>query len=112
MANTAIKLVGGLSAHDARAFAEEMWCKPEFLLGMQKYPKQTEFACYIKNIEGLKRAIPLRVPLGEIDHQPKTTAARLAALKERNRARYAATNEHPPDIRKDADAPLGDPELL
>jgi hypothetical protein len=112
MANTAIKLVGGVSAHDARAFAEEMWCKPEFLLGMQKYQKQTEFACYIKNIEGLKRAIPLRVPLGELDHQPKITAAKLASLKEANRARYGASYENPPEKPKDDHSPLGHPELL
>jgi hypothetical protein len=112
-ANTAVKLVGGLSAHDARAFADEMWCEPEFLLGMQKEDrKHTEFACYIKNVVGLKGAIPLRVPFGEIDRQPKMTDGRRASLIEQNRRRYGATNEHPPDKPKDDDSPLGDPELL
>ena len=81
---------------------------------MQKYQaeKETEFACYIKNIEGLKHAIPFRVPLGSYDDQPKITAAGLASLIERNRARYGATDERPPDKPKDDDSPLGDPELL
>ena len=112
--NTAIKLAGGVSAHDARALAEEMRCKPEFLLRMQKHQEkmETEFACYIKNIAGLNRAIPLHVPLLEMEHQPKMSAVRFAALIELNRARYGATYENPPDKPKDDDSPLGDPELL
>ena len=112
--NTSVKIAGGVSYDDARDFAKEMWCKPEFLLGMQKYQakKETEFACYIKNIETLNHAIPFRVPLGAYDDQRKITAAGLASLIERNRARYGATHEKPPEKPKDDDSPLGDPELL
>jgi hypothetical protein len=34
--STSIKAVGGLSALDARSFAREMRCEPEFLQGMRK----------------------------------------------------------------------------
>jgi hypothetical protein len=111
-ANTAVKLVGGISSQDARRFDEEMHCEPEFLLGMQKHHTHTEFACYIKNVEGLKRAIPLPVPFGRMDQQPEITAAGFAFLKAANRARFGATNERPPEKPKDDDSPLGDPELL
>jgi uncharacterized membrane protein YoaK (UPF0700 family) len=119
MANTAIKLVGGLTYDDAREFAKNMGrnTTPEFLLGMRKHADDqgpyTDFACYIKNIEGLERAIPFRVPLGVYDRQPKITPAMLASLKEANRERYGgATDEHPPEKPKDDDSPLGEPELL
>ena len=74
--------------------------------------KHTEFACYIKNVTGLKRAIPLRVPFGEIDRQPKMTAGKRASLIEQNRRRYGATDERPPEKPKDDDSPLGHQELL
>jgi hypothetical protein len=111
--NTAIKLAGGVSERDARALAGEMWCDPKFLLGLQKEErKQTEFACYIKNIAGLKRAIPLTVPFGAIGKEPKMTPGRRASLIAENRRRYGATDDKPPDNPKDDDSPLGDPELL
>jgi type IV secretion system coupling TraD/TrwB family protein len=46
LASTAIKLVGGMSAWDATAFAKEMRCDREFLQGMQKRTDHTEFACF------------------------------------------------------------------
>jgi DNA helicase HerA-like ATPase len=114
--NTSVKIAGGISYDDARDLAKNMGrnCTPDFLLSMQKYlaKKETEFACFVKNIEGLPRAIPLRVPLGAYDHQPKMSAFELALLKKYNRARYGATDERPPDKPKDDDSPLGEPELL
>jgi hypothetical protein len=118
MANTAVKLVGGLSYDDAREFAKNMGpnCTPEFLLGMRKHADDkkpyTEFACYIRNIEGLMSAIALPVPLLTMERQPKMPAAKRASLIEENRARYGATNGKPPDNPPPDDSPLGDPELL
>ena len=62
MASTSIKMVGGLSAKDAGAFAKEMCCEPEFLQGMRKRRDHTEFACFVRN--HTEHPIPLTVPFG------------------------------------------------
>src|SRR3954452_2878899 len=49
MASTSLKLVGGLSAKDATAFAKDMRCEPEYLLGMGNPQTHTEFACFARN---------------------------------------------------------------
>ena len=89
MASTSIKLVGGLSAKDAAAFAKEMNCEPEFLQSMRKYAKHTEFACMVRNYT--ESPLPLRVLLGQMERQPKLTASARAALLSRNRSRYCTT---------------------
>jgi hypothetical protein len=110
MGNAAIKLVGGLSGQDARRFADNMGCEPEFLQGMRKSQDSSEFACYVRN--ATEHAIPLTVPFFRMEHQPKMTASGLASLIEQNRARYGATNGKPPANPPPDDSPLGDPELL
>ena len=49
MASTSIKLVGGLSFKDARAFAHDMRADADFLHDTHKTEGQTEFACFIRN---------------------------------------------------------------
>jgi hypothetical protein len=115
MTNTAIKLVGGLSDDDAREFARQMRCQPDFLYGMQKYEKHTEFACFVRNTP---RPVRLSVPFGQMEALPRSTAAAQAALLTQNRARYCAGGKEDgsepdrADIAKDADSPLGHPEML
>jgi hypothetical protein len=115
MGNTAVKIVGGVSPDDARDFAKAMNCEREFLQGLRKHPDKkkppyTQFACFVKDYT--ERAICLEVPFGRMKAQPKMTQAAYNALIQRNRARYGATNEPPPEKPKDDDSPLGDPELL
>jgi hypothetical protein len=110
-ANTAVKLAGGVSGDDAAELAKGMKCDRQFIQGMRKYDDSTEFACFVKDYT-TKSALPLKVPFFKMEDEPKMTAARLASLIERNRARYGASNENPPDKPKDDDSPLGDPELL
>ena len=48
-ANTSIKIAGGVSDKDARALASDMRTTPDFIAGMAKHAKSTEFACYVRN---------------------------------------------------------------
>ena len=69
MASTAIKLVGGVSARDASVMAREMGCEPEFLQGMRKGARHTEFACFVRN--QTPRPIRLAVPFGQMEGQER-----------------------------------------
>jgi hypothetical protein len=120
-ASTSIKLVGGLSAKDARAFAKEMGCAPEFIQAMRKHEENpdhpyTDFACLIRNYT--PRPVCLSVPLLQMERAPKIPPALLEDLIQRNRDRYCAdpdNGDDPPpsdDTPKDDDSPLGDPEIL
>src|SRR4051812_39413457 len=81
------KMVGGLSAKDASAFAKEMRSEPEFLQGMRKRRDHTEFACFVRN--HTTHPIRLTVPFGEMERRPKLSTDEHAVLIELNRARYA-----------------------
>jgi hypothetical protein len=98
MASTSIKLVGGLSAHDASSFSRDMRCEPEVLLSMRKYNTHSDFACFVRNLT--ERPIPLSVPLGAMEREPTLTPHALEAIKAQNRERYCATtdNQTLPDV--------------
>jgi hypothetical protein len=91
MTSTAIKLVGGLSSHDATAFAKDMRTEPEFLLGMRKHDKETQFACFVRNLT--ERPIPLSIPFGTMEGQPKLSTQAIQTLRAQNRARYSLVAE-------------------
>jgi hypothetical protein len=113
MASTSIKMVGGLSAKDAGAFAKEMGCAPEFLQAIRKHEQYTEFACLVRN--HTPRPLRVSIPLLQMEGQPRIHPAMLEDLIRRNRARYCADGkENPPesDTSTDDDSPLGDPDLL
>lgn len=86
MASTSIKLAGGVSSKDARAFAEDMRCDAEFIHGMRKYDANSDFACFIKN--ALPRAIRVSVPLGAVDAEPTVSDETYEDLIAANRVRY------------------------
>ena len=88
MASTSIKFAGGVSARDAGAFAREMRCEPEFVQGMRKHAKTTEFACWVKNTT--PQAIKLNVPLGVVNSMPGSICAAYDLLIGANRARYCS----------------------
>jgi hypothetical protein len=90
MASTAIKIVGGLSAKDATAFARAMQCEPEFLQGTRKHRDHTEFAAFVRH--NIPRPIALSVPFGSMESQEQISEEEHAELLERNRARYGASN--------------------
>ena len=91
MASTSIKMVGGLSAGDAGAFAREMQAETEFLQDMRKRQGQTEFACFVRNVT--PRPIRLSVPFGQLEARPRISPEDQEALLRANRARYASGAE-------------------
>lgn len=86
MASTSIKLAGGVSSKDARAFAEDMRCDADFIHGMRKRDAHTEFACYIKN--AIPGAIKVSVPLGAVEAEPALSADEYDVLIAANRKQY------------------------
>jgi len=89
MGSTSTKLVGGLNAHDRRAFAGEMNCTEEFLRTPKKDEARriTQFAGYIRGVS--ETPMLLTFPLGTMDRMPKMDARSFAALIERNRQRVS-----------------------
>jgi hypothetical protein len=87
--NTAIKMVGGPSAEDARALSGNMHCAPEFLLSMRKSDreKKSEFACFVRDHTSC--ALPLTVSFGTMESQPTLTKAAFDDLRAKNRARVS-----------------------
>src|SRR4051812_32482638 len=73
MSSTSLKLVGGLSANDANAFAKEMRCEREYLQGMNKHEDRTEFAWFERN--HTPAPIRLTVPYGTMESKPRLSAA-------------------------------------
>lgn len=80
--NTAVKLVGGLSAQDARVMAAQMRTTPDFL---SDQPKGT-FAAYIKGVSN--RAISLVVPNRYMEGLPQRRD--LGAVRAYMRERYSS----------------------
>ena len=86
---------------------------------MKKYEpeKFTQFACWVRNFT--PSAIPLSVPLGILEAQPKIHPRVFASLIRNNREKYCtnATDEYPPHDEPDSpesddSPPLEDPDLL
>ncbi len=96
MSSTSIKFAGGVSAKDARLFAQEMRCSDEFIQGARKWENRgiTEFAGFVKN--STAQAIKVTVPLGSMEKLPTISDEAYAELIEENRRRYCAT---PDEVR-------------
>jgi len=106
MANTSIKLAGGLSAKDASALASEFRATPEFLLSQRKGKLETSFACFARNITD--QAVSLSIPLGYLESLPQLASGDFDALVEASRQKYgvvyvedAVVTEQAPDSPSD-----------
>jgi Type IV secretion-system coupling protein DNA-binding domain len=88
MASTAIKIAGGVSAKDASTLSREMRCETDFLLGMRKHQRATDFACFIRNVT--PQPVQLTVPFGQMEGRARMSQEQLLALLTQNRQRYAA----------------------
>ncbi len=88
-ANTSMKCVGGVSAKDARALADELRTSTEFIEGMRRRGERTEFAVWIKQLT--PQAVRLSVPLGHLERQPLLSEEAFDSVIEANRARYCGT---------------------
>ena len=89
LTNTSIKCVGGVSAKDARALADELHTTTEFIDAMRKRGGKTEFALWVKHQTA--HAVRLAVPLGYLERQHALDDEDYDTLIERNRARYCGT---------------------
>lgn len=88
-ANTSLKCVGGVSSKDARALADELHTRPEFIEGMRRRKDRTEFAVWLK--QRTPHALRMTVPLGHLERQPILSEEAYAALLAENRARHCGT---------------------
>ena len=61
---------------------------PDFITGMTKRAKATEFACHVRNHTG--NAVRLTIPFGTLEAAPKMSKAEHERLIATNRERFAA----------------------
>jgi hypothetical protein len=106
-ANTSIKLAGGVSDKDARALAADMRTDADFITGMAKHARSTEFACYVRNYTG--NAVRLEIPFGAMERAPTMAAVEHLALVERNRRHYAVDPAPPRPAANGPDQPAPEP---
>lgn len=92
-ANTSIKLAGGISDKDARALAADMRTTPDFLAGMVKHARATDFACYVRNYTA--NAVRLNIPFGTLEAAATMSADNHSRLIAANRERYATARDKP-----------------
>ena len=85
-ANTSLKIMGGVSDKDAKAFAGEMRTTPEMILAMRKFRDHAEFAISVKNVTA--GAMRLRVPFGHMERMPHMTDAEFTEVRDVQRERY------------------------
>jgi hypothetical protein len=93
MTNASIKLAGGVSSADAHALAPNMGTTHEFLAGVRKYARSTEFATYVRNLT--ETAITLNIPFGTLESAPRMSDEAYACVIAANRQRYAAHRDEP-----------------
>ena len=101
MANTSVKLCGGVEYHDASALARAMRAAPEFLMSMRQSKTYTQLATYVRGETA--SAVRMAIPLGVLEAAPRMTAAQHAEVLKRNRRRYSAgpSGEDPSRASKD-----------
>jgi hypothetical protein len=92
MANTSIKLAGGVSSADRRSLANEMDCEPEFIT-MQ--PKGT-FAAFYKNMALTTH----KVELGRLEKRGRRSRDELDRIRQIMRERYGRTLTKPKPLPK------------
>ena len=86
MASTTTKMVGGLSASDAAAFAREMGFDENFVKGQAKERDWTNFAVRVKGREVWGS---FKIPFGMLESRKKLTAEEYDALILENASKYA-----------------------
>lgn len=87
MTNPTVRFVGGVSQKDANALDAEMRTTSAFLMAMRKRQRETDFACFVRNMT--PEAIKLTVPLLRAEREPRMSAEACARLLARVRASVA-----------------------
>jgi hypothetical protein len=88
MANTSVKLCGGVEHHDASTLARAMRTTPEFLMSMRQSKTYTQFATYVRGETA--SAVRMAIPLGVLEAAPRMSPQQHAEVLTRNRRRYSA----------------------
>jgi Type IV secretion-system coupling protein DNA-binding domain len=102
LANTSIKLAGGVSAKDASALAPEFRTKSDFILSQKKDTTTSRFALFAKNIT--PSAMTFEVPFGYAESCERLSASEYRDLIAGSRARYGQIQEPSVSI----DTPIAD----
>ena len=89
MANTSVKCVGGVSAQDAKEFANEMQTSTDYIRGAKKRDGYAEFALWLKNVSEETQRIS--VPFGVLERQDTFSDNAFQSLIDQNRERYASS---------------------
>ena len=92
LANTSIKLAGGVSAKDASALAPEFRVKLDFILSQTKDTAASHFALFAKNIT--PQAMTFEVPLGYAERCDRLSASEYADLLQSSREAYGQAADH------------------
>jgi Type IV secretion-system coupling protein DNA-binding domain len=90
LANTSIKLAGGVSAKDASALASEFRCKSDFILDQKKNDKVSHFALFAKNIT--PQGMTFEVPLGYAENCDRLSEEDYANLLTQSREEYGQSD--------------------
>jgi hypothetical protein len=102
-ANTSIKIAGGVSDKDARGLASDMRTTPDFITGMTKRARSTEFACYVRNYTA--NAVKLTIPFGALEAAPTMSQEEHSKLIARTREQYGREQERQTAATLPADLP-------
>ncbi len=86
LANTSIKIAGGINVKDGEILAAEMHTTRDFLKSMKKRRDTTEFALWVKH--ATPGALRISVPLGFLERQPTLLHEQYDDLRTRMRERY------------------------
>ena len=106
LTNTAVKLAGGVSDYEARAIAPDMRTTKEFLMDMRQSKTSTQFATHVR---GMPSSVRIEVPYFTVENAPKMTDWQHSELIARNRARYTATHNPPPEAGPTPSTPQSQP---
>ncbi len=87
-ANMGVKLFGGLSDSEARDVADDLRVAPSFLTGLKRGANTATFALHVSN--RTPSAIPVSMPLGSLDREPRMSAAEYARVRENIRQKYGS----------------------
>jgi hypothetical protein len=105
LANTSIKLAGGVSVKDASALAPELRCKPDFILSQKKESGASHFALFAKNIT--PQAMTFEVPLGYAESCERLSAKDYNNLLAHSREEYGQSNDNVPlPVETEAEPPV------
>jgi hypothetical protein len=91
LANTSIKLAGGVSAKDASAMAPELRCKPDFILSQKKDQDTSRFVLFAKNIT--PSAMTFEVPFGYAESCECLSASEYRELLAQSREKYGQAHD-------------------